>query len=54
MNEETKYELHEISPATPEADEEKLDRIAGEILDAHLEDEDQCLRERREEGRWSA
>ncbi len=46
MNEETKYELNEI---TPETDEEKLDRIAGEILDAHLEDEDQYLRERREE-----
>jgi len=41
-------------PATPETDEEKLDRIAGEILDAHLEDEDQYLRERREEERRSA
>ena len=41
-------------PATPETDEEKLDRIAGEILDAHLEDEDQYLRERREEERLGA
>ncbi len=35
--------------ATPELDEEILDRIAGEVLDAHLGDEDQYLRERREE-----
>jgi len=54
VNEETKYELHEITPATPETDEEILDRIAGEILDAHLEDEDQYLRERREEERLGA
>jgi len=51
MNEETKNEFNEI---TRELDEERLDRIAGEILDARLEDEDQCLRERREEGRSSA
>ncbi len=42
------------SRAAPETDEEILDRIAGEILDAHLEDEDQYLRERREEERVSA
>jgi len=54
VNEETKYELNEITPATPETDEEILDRIASEQLDAHLADEDQYLRERREEERRSA
>ncbi len=42
------------SQATPETDAEKLDRIAAQQLDAHLEDEDQYLRERREEERMSA
>ncbi len=41
-------------PATPETDEEILDRIASEQLDAHLADEDQYLRERREEKRIGA
>jgi hypothetical protein len=54
MNDRTTYDLNEISPATPETDEEKLDRIAGEILDAHLGDEDQYLRERRQEEKKSA
>ncbi len=42
MNDRTKYELNEI---TPETDEEILGRIAGEILDAHLADEDDHRRE---------
>jgi hypothetical protein len=33
----------------PEPDEEKLEKIAGEVLNARLEDEDQYLRERRDE-----
>ena len=47
-------DLNDISPATPETDEERLGRIAEEILDAHLGDEDQYLRERREEEEMSA
>ncbi len=46
MNDQTNYDK---TPATPETDEEILDRIASEQLDAHLADEDQYLRERREE-----
>ena len=53
-NDPTTYDINDKTPATPETDEEKLDRIAGEILDAHLEDEDQYLRERREEERIGA
>jgi len=49
MNDQTTYDINDKTPATPETDEEILDRIAGEILDARLEDEEQCLRERREE-----
>ncbi len=55
MNDQTTYDINDKTPATPhETDEERLDRIAGEILDAHLGDEDQYLRERREEERRSA
>ena len=46
MNDRTTYDLND---KTQELDEEILGQIAGEILDARLEDEDQCLRERREE-----
>jgi hypothetical protein len=49
MNVRTTYDIDDKTPATPETDEEILDRIAGEALDAHLADEDQYLRERREE-----
>jgi hypothetical protein len=49
MNDQTTYDINDKTPATPETDEEILDRIAGEALDAHLADEDQYLRERREE-----
>ena len=54
MNDRTTYDINDKTPATPELDEEKLDRIASEQLDAHLEDEDQYLRERREEERIGA
>ena len=46
VNDRTTYDLND---KTQELDEEILGQIAGEILDARLEDEDQCLRERREE-----
>jgi hypothetical protein len=48
VNEETKYEFNEVTPAWRELDEERLGRIAGEILDARLEDED--VHRREEEG----
>jgi len=49
MNDQTTYDINDKTPATQETDEEILGRIAGEALDAHLADEDQYLRERREE-----
>jgi hypothetical protein len=54
MNDRTTYDINDKTPATLETDEEILDRIASEQLDAHLADEDQYLRERREEERIGA
>ncbi len=48
-NDRTTYDINDKTPATLETDEEILDRIASEQLDAHLADEDQYLRERRDE-----